>query len=447
MRTSPFLLLAALLALPAAAQPAATQAAGAAAAHTLDAGDVVFGQVTTSHPFIDDQGARLHYEVYAYEAQANERVTFSARSLDFIPGVVVLDGPGLNPEYPNMEVSADGQAASMDFYAPQMGTYHFGVVVVEPDGNKRSGPWTFQARLDARPPMDYAAAYPGGGDPSERYALLVGVNDYPAIDADLNGTVNDVMKVRQVLIERYGFRPENIVVLTNADATRDHVIEAFRRHLGQAGPSGSAVFYYSGHGTQIPDGYAGYDASDEEDKADEALVLWGTGGNFGFLIDEELGGLADNLAAGHRLLILDNCHSGTGTRDGEEQLHAIRYLDVEAPGIREHAQVPDQLIAEADDAAGPAGHVLLAAARSDQYSIEASGMSENGESGGIFTYYLVNALKTADPDEPLSALMERVRADVMRTTEALKYPEQPEGQEPQAEGTRVGEPIRAFLMR
>src|SRR5690606_41678325 len=126
-------------------------------------------------------------------------------------------------------------------------------------------------RLRARPRLAYAAAYAGGGAPSERSSRLAGVTDYPAIDADLNGTVNDVMKVRQVLIERYGFRPENIVVLTNADATRDHVIEAFRRHLGQAGPSGSADFYYSGHRTQIPDCHAGYDASDEEDKADEAL--------------------------------------------------------------------------------------------------------------------------------------------------------------------------------
>src|SRR5690606_26345087 len=127
--------------------------------------------------------------------------------------------------------------------------------------------------------------------------------------------------------------------------------------------------------------------------------LWGTGGNFSFLIDEELGGLADNLTATHRLIILDNCHSGTGTRDGEERLYAVRYLDVEAPGVRERAQVPDELVVEARGGAdaGPSGHVLLAAARADQYSLEAGGMSENGESGGVFTYYLVGALKTADP--------------------------------------------------
>ena len=444
MRTSFLLLLAASLALPAAAQ-SSTRSAGGAAPQVLHASDVVFGQITTSHPTIDDQGTLLHYEVYAYDAQANERITFSARSLDFLPGVAVLDGPGLDPEYPNMEVAADDQGAHMDFYAPQMGTYYFAVVAIEPEN--RSGPWTFQARLDAQPPLDYAALYPGGGDPNERYALLVGVNDYPSIDNDLEGTVNDVAKVRQVLIERYGFRPENVVVLTNADATRDRVIEAYRRHLGQAGPGGSAVFYYSGHGTQIPDGYMGYTAGDEADKADEALVLWGTGGNFALLVDEELGGLTDHLAAGHRLIILDNCHSGTGTRGDAEQLYAVRGLDITAPGVREHAQVPDQLIAEAGDDPGPAGHVLLAAARADQFSLEAGGMSDGGESGGVFTYFLVNALKTADPDEPLSALMDGIRGDVMRSTEALKLAEQPEGQEPQTEGARAGEPIRAFLMR
>ncbi|MDX1421308.1 MAG: caspase family protein [Rubricoccaceae bacterium] len=438
MRIS-LLLLAATLALPVQAQTSARSAASS----SLDAGDVVFGQITTSHPYLEEGGARLHYEVYAYDARPNERITFTARSLDFVPGVAVLDGPGLDPESPNLEV-ADGGAAVMDFYAPQAGTYHFGVIAIAPE--RPSGPWTFQAGLDARPPLDYGRVYPGGGDPAERYALLVGVNDYPAIDADLNGTVNDVMKLQRVLIERYGFRPENVLALTDADATREHVIEAFRRHLGQAGPDGSAVFYYSGHGTQIPDGYAGYSAADEADKADEALVLWGTGGQFSFLIDEELGGLADNLRAGHRLVILDNCHSGTGTRDGGERLYRVRALDLEDDEIAAHAQLPTARIAEADDA-GPAGHVLLAAARAEQYSLEAGGMSENGESGGVFTYYLVNALRTADPSESLASIMDRVRVDVMRTTEALKLPEQPEGQEPQAEGTRIGDPLGAFLMR
>lgn len=443
MRTSLLALLTVLLILPAAAQP---DAAGTRAAEVpaLEAGDVAFGQITTSSPYFEDGGARFHYEVFTHEAQPGERVTFSARSLDFIPAVFVADGPGLDPELPNQEVSADGQTATMDFYAPQLGVYTFAVLAAE---SGKQAPWTFQVRLDVAAPLDYGAVYPGGGDPSGRYALLVGVNDYPSNASDLSGTVNDVMKVRALLVEQYGFEPENVLVLTNADATREHVVEAFRRHLGQAGPSGSAVFYYSGHGTQIPDGYLGYDASDETDKNDEALVLWGTGGDFGFLVDEELGGLANTMTAGHRLVVLDNCHSGTGTRDaGEPQLVTARYLDVTDPAVRSRADVPDALIAEADDA-GPANHVLLAAARSDQFSIEASGMSDNGESGGIFTYYLVNALKTADPDEPLAAVMDRVRVEVMDATLALKYEDQPEPQEPQAEGTRIGDSVRAFLMQ
>jgi hypothetical protein len=442
MRTSLLVLAAALLALPAAAQPDSRSAGPQA----LESGDVVFGQITTNSPFFVDQGDNLHYEFYTYDAQALEHVTFSARSLDFPPALYVSDGPGLNPELPNMELSRDGEQVTLHFYAPQMGTYTFAVVA-----NAPSATGMFQARLDAEPPLDYATLYPGGGDPSERYALLVGVNDYPSWDADLSGTINDVTRMQRLLIEQYAFLPENVLVLSDASATREHVIEAFRRHLGQAGPSGAAVFYYSGHGTQVPDGFQGYDASDEADKADEALVLWGVGGAFGLLVDEELGGLADNLAAGHRLVVLDNCNSGTGTRAaGEEALYAVRTIDLTR--VRAPVDVPDALVAEAttrgaDDDAGPAGHVLLAAARADQFAIESNGLDESGQSGGIFTYYLVKALRETDPSQPLSTVMARVTGEVMQTTEALKYEEQLEPQEPQAEGTRVGDPISAFFLR
>jgi hypothetical protein len=430
-----FLLAAALLALPAGAQTTVRTP------NTMAPGELVFGRLTFDSPFLDESGQRRYYETYTYDAVPGERVTFTARSLDFAPAVLVADGPNLNPDAPSIEATADGESVRMDFYAPGAGTYTFAVVAAD-----FGATGVFQAQLDASGPMDYAAVYPGGGDPNDRYALLVGVNDYPAIEADLGGTHNDVEKMRGLLVDHFGYAPENVLVLTDADAQRDHVIEAFARHLGQAGPGGSALFYYSGHGTQLPDTFLGFGASDEDDQSDEALVLWGTGGDFGFLVDEEVGALADNLSAGHRLVVLDNCHSGTGSRGPgeEEKLYRIRNLPFEVIA-RHGADRPRALVTSNDP--GPAGHVLLAAARSDQFSIETTGLSEDGASGGVFTYYLTRALRQADPGASLASVMEGVRAQVMETTEALQFEEQMEPQEPQAEGTKVSDPVRAFFLK
>ena len=424
------------------AVPAGAQTSARTVSSALEPGDVVFGRLTFDSPFLEEGGERRYYDVFTYDAVPGERITFTARSLDFVPAVLVADGPDLNPDAPSIEVSPDGEFVKMDFYAPGSGQYTFAVVAAD-----FGATGTFQAGLDASGPMDYGRTYPGGGDPSERYALLVGVNDYPAIEADLNGTLNDVEKMRALLVDHYGYDDENVLVLANADATRDHVIEAFRRHLGQAGPAGSALFYYSGHGTQIPDTYLGFGDADEADEADESLVLWGMGGDFGFLIDEEVGALADNLQAGHRLVVLDNCHSGTGTRGPEEEAKLYRVRNLPFAFIREQgADRPRALVTETNDP-GPARHVLLAAARSEQFSIETSGLSEDGSSGGIFTYYLTRALWNADPGASLSSIMDGVRVDVMETTAALEYEEQLDPQEPQAEGMQVADPVRAFFMK
>ncbi len=39
-------------------------------------------------------------------------------------------------------------------------------------------------------------------------ALLVGINNYPGIENDLHGCLNDVTNVRDVLVKHFGFEPE-----------------------------------------------------------------------------------------------------------------------------------------------------------------------------------------------------------------------------------------------
>ncbi|MBV9999721.1 MAG: caspase family protein [Verrucomicrobia bacterium] len=87
--------------------------------------------------------------------------------------------------------------------------------------------------------------------PPKRRALLVGINDYPDPAHKLNGCVNDVYSV-SALLQQNGFLPEDITVLIDRRATKDAIIDRLTWLLSHADDQAERVFYYSGHGLQIP---------------------------------------------------------------------------------------------------------------------------------------------------------------------------------------------------
>jgi hypothetical protein len=92
-----------------------------------------------------------------------------------------------------------------------------------------------------------ALAQPGG----RKLALLVGINQYPSSIA-LGGCVTDVDLQRELLIYRFGFSPSDVLVLTDSQATREHIETAFIEHLTeQAKPEDVVVFHFSGYGSRI----------------------------------------------------------------------------------------------------------------------------------------------------------------------------------------------------
>jgi uncharacterized caspase-like protein len=147
------------------------------------------------------------------------------------------------------------------------------------------------------------------------YGLLVGIDDYPAPVPPLRGCVNDITAVEQLLRERLAADQKlDTKVLKNAEATRQAVIDGFM-HLRNAGPDDVALFYYSGHGSQerTPPEFWYL----EPDRLDETLVCYDSrlADNYD-LADKELAKLIAAVAArgAHVLVILDSCHSGSGTR-------------------------------------------------------------------------------------------------------------------------------------
>jgi uncharacterized caspase-like protein len=158
-----------------------------------------------------------------------------------------------------------------------------------------------------------------GSLPQSVHVLLVGINVYQGNTAPtLNGCVNDVQAIQNFLKYRLpqdGFQIRPPVILTNQAATRGAIIQGLQDLAKSVGPKDIALFYYSGHGSQEP--VPPELAQLEPDGYNETLVCHDSRSVGGYdLADKELSYLLDQISSRckHLLVILDCCHSGSGTR-------------------------------------------------------------------------------------------------------------------------------------
>jgi hypothetical protein len=153
-----------------------------------------------------------------------------------------------------------------------------------------------------------------------RRALLVGINDYPDAANRLEGCVNDVFLMSAALQE-CGFAPEDIRVVLDDRATAQGIRERLEWLLDGASDGDQLVFYYSGHGAQLPT----YGAGDVVDKMDETLVPY----DFDWspercVTDDQIYELYSQLPYGVQfLMVLDCCHSGGLARAGAPRAKGI----------------------------------------------------------------------------------------------------------------------------
>jgi hypothetical protein len=135
-------------------------------------------------------------------------------------------------------------------------------------------------------------------------ALLIGIN-YIGTPNQLQGCIYDVIEMKSLLIDAYGFSPSNIITLRDDDPanspTRARILQEIQALLASPG---QIFLHYSGHGTQIKDTTA-----DESDRLDECIVPCDYAKS-GFITDEQINVLAKGLK-GKGLALFDTCRSGT----------------------------------------------------------------------------------------------------------------------------------------
>jgi hypothetical protein len=287
-----------------------------------------------------------------------------------------------------------------------------------------------------------------------KLALLVGAWDYGRgefltlkSEGRTPGPLEDVGALRRVLVGRFGFRDEDVKVLTSREeTTRASIVETFKSFLvGRAAPGDVVYFHYSGHGSQLPDADT-FDVRrrlvnknpvvDEPDGLDETLVPTDYGANGANEIrDDEVNSLVASLMERRPasvILTFDSCHSGTVVRGGELARGKAWEQRSDWVGPKPRVRPGPALRAGASDgflepgAAAARDYVAISAAQEKERAWQVYDSKKRLEMGR-FTDALVTALSEADSGATYEDLFARIGALM-----ANRYSDQ----HPQFEGRR-----------
>lgn len=147
-------------------------------------------------------------------------------------------------------------------------------------------------------------------------ALLVGINDYSPVGPggpDLRGCVNDVRDMFSTLVclGIVPAKPGSLRIHTDSRATRAKILEGIRWLVQGAKKGDVLVFHYSGHGSQVAD-----TSGAEIDGKDETICPHDYA-TAGMIKDDDLAEHFTSIEKEGVILdvILDSCHSGTGTKE------------------------------------------------------------------------------------------------------------------------------------
>jgi metacaspase-1 len=232
---------------------------------------------------------------------------------------------------------------------------------------------------------------------SGKKALCVGINQYKNYpSSNLQGCVNDVIDMVDVLKTFLGFTDADIVKLTDAQATKANIMAALKEMVdgAKAGKYSYLVYSQSGHGTQVPD-----TSGDEPDRADEAFCphdLAAKGNQWDpahVIVDDELHDLFTQLPPNALLEVyLDTCHSGTGLKAIDLLLdRKPKYIP--PPSLEAFGKVDGKTprgLFRALTERGIVHHILWAGCRDNQTSADAN---IGGSWHGAFTYCFCKAMR------------------------------------------------------
>jgi hypothetical protein len=241
-------------------------------------------------------------------------------------------------------------------------------------------------------------------------ALLVGVNNYKKCN-NLKGCVNDVTNIRDILKTYCQLENNDIRVLVDDRATKDGITSRLESMVSNALEGDCLVFHFSGHGSQIRD----RDGDELKDSLDELICPYDMDWDGTYITDDMLRTIFAPLSEKNVSLevLLDCCHSGSGTRDiglapppdlAPDRGIMPRYLPppmdiicrVEGESLRQNQFIQDI----------PENQVCWAGC--EDYQTSADAPIENAYNGA-FTYFFCKHIRDASGLITREGLMQRLR--------------------------------------
>lgn len=157
--------------------------------------------------------------------------------------------------------------------------------------NTRAPSW------DAEEDTDDSVTNPALG---QQYLLAIGIDAYEDC-TPLHNAVRDAADIADVLQSEYDFHPENVSLITDADATEERIFLEFRRLVQRVQPEDSVLIFFSGHGHFDDDFQQGY-----------WIPVDATEGNIGdYIPNSEISNTIRAIRSLHTFMIADACFSGS----------------------------------------------------------------------------------------------------------------------------------------
>ena len=258
-----------------------------------------------------------------------------------------------------------------------------------------------------------------------KLALIVAVGEYP-IESKIKpiASVNDIKYIKAAL-GRNGFEEKNIDTLINSKATKAAILNSLTALAEKAKKDDIVVIHFSCHGQQIRDQKTVEEGKDEDDGYDEAFLPYDALPKYNptgykgekHLRDDDLFpkllAIRQKLGpAGSLLVLLDACHSGTGTRD--ESFAVTRGEPIPFPDPENPLQSEINLsAAEAKlgffDAAEDAASNMVVISASSPHQVNKQ-VKINGEELGSLSYAFYKALSEMHAGNTYELLFEKIKA-------------------------------------
>jgi hypothetical protein len=234
----------------------------------------------------------------------------------------------------------------------------------------------------------------------DKWAVVIGISDYRADGLDLRYAHRDAEALRDFLVQKGGFRPDKVQLLTNQNATYQGIRTALFNFLAATQPDDMVLIFLAGHGVQDatnPDNFF-FLAHDSAvgNLGGTAIPMW------------DLGNVMDYTIRSQRIVVFaDTCHSGAaldrgGPKDEGNLNFFNKYLEV---------------------LARKKGRLVVTASQSHESSLENAKLAH-----GVFTHSLLLGLGGAADDNPADGvvtaaeLVDYVQAHVPEETEGEQHP-------------------------